>query len=518
MKNESPHRGLKAAGAEADHFEQSQPTASPTPHQLRSLVARAIAKASVAGEPLVAVGRVREGFNGIYAKGLASCIRTIAVAQPDDRLAVFQNMAREAAGYVRKGGIDVSEFADRFQDMAVAYGLVEAHSQDAIQAMLTDALKEPTALNADASESHHWPARSNGLRPENGSGATAALVSRCAADIAPEKIEWLWPGRLARGKHTCIAGEPGTGKSQVCISIIAAVTTGGEWPCGEGRAPLGNAIILSAEDGAADTIVPRLIAAGADLNRVHVVSAVRDADRSRRTLNLQNDLDLLERKIAEIGEVALVVVDPVSSYLGKTDSHKNSEVRGVLEPVSEMAERTRVAILSVTHFSKAGANNTTKALHRFIGSIAFTGAPRAAFAVIEDVEHDDRRLFLHAKNNLARAPQGLAFRLEQCGVGDGIVASRILWDAEPVAITANEALAADAAGTETRTAKADSIELLKAALAGGPVPAAEVNRMGREHGITTKAIRSAREALGVKIERDGFGPGSKSLWSLPEGA
>jgi hypothetical protein len=261
-----------------------------------------------------------------------------------------------------------------------------------------------------------------------------------------------------------------------------------------------------------------LIAAGADLNRVHVVSAVRDADRSRRTLNLQNDLDLLERKIAEIGEVALVVVDPVSSYLGKTDSHKNSEVRGVLEPVSEMAERTRVAILSVTHFSKAGANNTTKALHRFIGSIAFTGAPRAAFAVIEDVEHDDRRLFLHAKNNLARAPQGLAFRLEQCGVGDGIVASRILWDAEPVAITANEALAADAAGTETRTAKADSIELLKAALAGGPVPAAEVNRMGREHGITTKAIRSAREALGVKIERDGFGPGSKSLWSLPEGA
>ena len=90
-----------------------------------------------------------------------------------------------------------------------------------------------------------------------------------------------------------------------------------------------------------------------------------------------------------------------------------------------MAEHTRTAILSVTHFSKAGANNTTKALHRFIGSIAFTGAPRAAFAVIEDAEHDGRRLFLHAKNNLAPAPQGLAFRLEQCLVGDGIVASRI---------------------------------------------------------------------------------------------
>jgi putative DNA primase/helicase len=305
----------------------------------------------------------------------------------------------------------------------------------------------------------------------NGSGAAAALVSRCAAEIPPEKIEWVWPGRLARGKHTCVAGEPGTGKSQLSIAIIAAVTTAGEWPCGEGRASLGSAIILSAEDGASDTIVPRLLAAGADLNRVHVVSAVRDA-YGRRALNLQHDLDLLESKIADIGNVALVAVDPVSSYLGKTDSHKNSEVRGLLEPLSEMAQRTRVAILSVTHFSKAGANSTTKALHRFIGSIAFAGAPRAAFAVIDDAEHEGRRLFLHAKNNLARAPQGLAFRLEQCLVGDGIVASRILWETEPVAITANEALAADAAGAENRTAKADAMEFLQAALAGGPVPAA----------------------------------------------
>src|SRR5215211_7520004 len=119
-------------------------------------------------------------------------------------------------------------------------------------------------------------------------------------------------------------------------------------------------VILSAEDGAADTIVPRLIAAGANLDRVHIVSAVGNADgNGRRSVNLQTDLELLERKIAEVGDTALVVVDPVSSYLGKTDSHKNSEVRGVLEPLSEMAERTRVAILSVTHFSKAGANNAT---------------------------------------------------------------------------------------------------------------------------------------------------------------
>jgi hypothetical protein len=78
------------------------------------------------------------------------------------------------------------------------------------------------------------------------------------------------------------------------IAIIAAVTTGGEWPCNEGQAPLGSAILLSAEDGAADTIIPRLIAAGADLKRVHVVSAVREVNGNRRTLNLENDIGLLE--------------------------------------------------------------------------------------------------------------------------------------------------------------------------------------------------------------------------------
>ena len=200
------------------------------------------------------------------------------------------------------------------------------------------------------------------------STAGVALVTRCAAEIKAEKIEWIWPSRLAQGKHTCVAGEPGTGKSQLTIAVIATVTTGGDWPCGEGRAPLGSVLVLSAEDGAADTVIPRLLAAGADLSKVHLVSAVRNADgKGRRALNLQSDLDLLEQQIATIGDVALIVIDPVSSYLGKTDLHKNAEVRGVLEPIGEMAERNRVAVLSVTHFAKAGSNSTTKALHRFIG-------------------------------------------------------------------------------------------------------------------------------------------------------
>lgn len=101
-------------------------------------------------------------------------------------------------------------------------------------------------------------------------------------------------------------------------------------------------------------------------------------------------------------------------------------------------------------------------------------------------------------------------------VTDEIVASRAVFDLKPVTITANEAMAAEATGAESRTAKAEAMALLENALADGPMAAAEVSRIGREHGFTQKVIRSAREALGVKIERDGFGPGSKSLWSLPK--
>jgi putative DNA primase/helicase len=345
----------------------------------------------------------------------------------------------------------------------------------------------------------------------------AKLISQCAANILPRRIEFIWSGRIARGKHTAIAGEPGDGKSQLSIYVAATISVGGEWPCGEGRAPIGNVIILNAEDGADDTVVPRLIAVGADLSRVHIVSSVLQGDgKGHRSFNLQADLALLEQKIAEVGNVALVIIDPISSYMGKIDSHRNTEVRGALEPASEMAERLKVAILSVTHFSKSGGN-TGKALHRFIGSIAFVGAPRAAFAVIEDADNEGRILFLHAKNNMAAKPQGLAYRLVQTIVGDreGIVASYVAWDNEPVSVSADEALRANEGGGD-KTAKADAMEFLRAALADGPVPAAEINRMARDHGLTTKAIRSGREALGVKIERDGFGPGSKSLWSLPK--
>ena len=369
-------------------------------------------------------------------------------------------------------------------------------------------------FNARAVADKVWSeeSKANGKGPPSGD----ALICRCASEIAPERVDWLWPGRIARGKHTCFAGEPGTGKSQLATDIEARITMGAEWPCGEGRAPQGSIIILSAEDGEADTIVPRLLAAGADLGRVHIISAVRIEDKGRRSFNLRADLDLLERKIVELGDVGLIRIDPISSYLGKTDSHNNAEVRGVLEPIAEMAERMRIAILSITHFSKTGAASTTKALHRFIGSIAFVGAPRAAFAVIEDSSDTERRLLLHAKNNLAAPPQGLAFRLKQTIVGDlgkGIVASRVEWEHEPVTVTADEALAAEAAGAADTSSGVEAENFLQQLLAEGPVPAKQVRADVDAAALSWSTVKRAKARLGIKAEKDGMDGGWS--WSLP---
>jgi AAA domain len=238
--------------------------------------------------------------------------------------------------------------------------------------------------------------------------------------------------------------------------------------------------------------------------------------KGRRTFNLQADLVLLENKIREIGDVALIIIDPISSYMGKTDSHKNSEVRGALEPLSEMAERMKVAVLSITHFSKAGSGNTNKALHRFIGSIAFVGAPRAALAVIEDADNEGRILFLHAKNNMAPKPQGLAYRLLQTIVCHNIVASYVHWEDTPVTISADQALGA-AESTGSRTTKEEATDFLRDILGQGEVPSEEVQQAARRAGITPKPLRSAREALKVRSRREGFGPGAVWYWSLPSG-
>jgi putative DNA primase/helicase len=184
----------------------------------------------------------------------------------------------------------------------------------------------------------------------------------------------------------------------------------------------------------------------------------------------------------------------------------------VLEPIGEFAERMRTAVLSVTHFSKAGAGTTTKALHRFIGSIAFVGAPRIALTVIEDADND-RRLLLHAKNNLAMPPQGLAYRLKETIVGEpgrSVTAPYAVFDADHVTMTANEAMAADGDGARPCD---EAAQFLRELLADGPVPAKQIKADADSAGLAWATVRRAKDRLGIKPHKASMDGGW--MWSLP---
>lgn len=457
----------------------------------------------------------KEGPGSEYAAGLSSCLRIIysqRQAKPDKKQRVFRNQAAEIATFVRYGGVDKIEAGDLLAGAAEAIGL----DADVATAIMAEAIPSAPAISTPSPMQGKLSA---GTSPSG----DRTLVTCNLSDVFPEKIEWLWPGRIAVGKIALIAGEPGLGKSQTAIYVASAVTRGDRWTDGKAHAPLGSVVILSAEDGLADTIRPRFDAAGGDPGRVTVVRAVeaRESGRPiRGTLDLAADMALLEQVITQRGDVRLVIIDPISSYMGRTDSHKNSDVRSVLEPIGEMAERLRVAVLAITHLSK----NDGKAINRFIGSIAFVAAARTAFAVVSDPEDETglRRLLLQVKNNIAAPQPGLAFRREQREVAPEVIGSALSWDSTgPVHITADQALAGRG-GSGSQTAKDEAKDFLREVLVDGPVDVLEIEETARQAAMLSdsmrlsqsKPFRDAASALGIVRKRIGFGRGAKMQWSL----
>jgi putative DNA primase/helicase len=287
-------------------------------------------------------------------------------------------------------------------------------------------------------------------------------------------VTWLWPNRFALGKLGIIAGLPDEGKGQLANYIVARVTTGGPWPMGEGRSPIGNVVILQAEDGLSDTVVPRLAAAGADLSRVHLLGLVADQGK-KRMLNLQTDLEILRRKIIDVGDVKLAVIDPVSAYMGvgKMDSFRTTDVRAVLGPLVDLLEELMIAGVGIMHFNKKV--DVTNALLRISDSLAFGAAARHVYGAIDDSDNG-RKLLVRAKNNRAcRDTAGtLAYRFNSKTVGHDprndapIIAPYVEFDPGYVDVTATEAMHA-ANEFKSPGARQRAKTLLRDLLAGGPI-------------------------------------------------
>jgi hypothetical protein len=250
------------------------------------------------------------------------------------------------------------------------------------------------------------------------------------------------------------------------------------------------------------------------MQRIQFVRGHFDENLKKRGFNLQADLAMLEDRIRGMGDVRLVILDPVTSFLGKVDSHKNADVRSVLDPLAEMADRMRVAVICNNHLNKG----TGSANSRVIGSVAFVNHSRLAFIVTSDDSDKTRRLLIPLKTNIGPEQYGLAYRIEGCLVHSGekeIPTSRIMYESAPVMISADQALALDGHG-ENRSGKAEAIDFLTDALRNGPVSAKDLKKEAAQTGISSKSLRSAREALGIKPEKTGFGGEGGWVWNLPK--
>ena len=333
----------------------------------------------------------------------------------------------------------------------------------------------------------------------------------CLANIEPCAVDWLWPGRIPLGQIALLVGRPGEGKSFVTIDAAARISTGTPWPDGS-DCPSGSVILMSVEDDPRKTIRPRLDAHGADARRVHLLSAVRWVDEAGQCERLitMADVGVIESALARLRDCKLIVVDPIGSFLGgRTDSHRDNEVRSVLAPIAALAEKYGPAVLIVAHRRKSGGSFADDTA---LGSRAFTGIARAVWHLSSDPGNKERRLLLPGKNNLARVGDGLAFSI----IGDP---ARIAWERDAVAMSADDALAAENDRRDSKPgpdagALESAISWLKVALADGARPAKELQEEWRDgHGGSKRTLERAKQTLAVEPFRREV-PGHW-FWRLP---
>lgn len=363
-----------------------------------------------------------------------------------------------------------------------------------------DAQKSPKVLkmlNAQSEQLHEHLGEQ--VRRETPDGV---ILTR-ASDLQITPIIWLWRYWLACGKLHLLAGAPGQGKTTIALSLAATVTSGGHWPDGS-RCPVGSALIWSGEDDPADTLAPRLKAMGADMDRVYFVSGAR-VDGEVQPFDPARDLIQLAAAVERIGDVRLIVVDPIVSAVAG-DSHKNTEVRRAMQPLVDMAAAAGAAVVGITHLSKGTAGRDPT--ERVTGSIAFTAVVRVVLmaAKVKGEDGEDRRVLVRSKSNIGPDNGGFVYHLEQVEAIPGVQASAVTWG-EALEGSARELLAeaeTDQTDTGEKSAKERAEEWLADLLAGGAIQAKQVQADAKEAGLSWATVRRAADSLNVARIKDGL--------------
>jgi len=328
------------------------------------------------------------------------------------------------------------------------------------------------------------------------------------SEVIPERVRWLWEGRIALGKLNLVDGDPGTGKSAMTTDLAARVSVGKPWPDGS-ECETGGVVILSAEDGLADTIRPRFDAAGGEPSKAVALSTVTDAEGNERQIAIPDDLYVIEAATERVGAL-LVVVDPLMAFLpGDVNSHRDQDVRRALAPLARLAERTGAAIVVVRHLNKASGGN---ALYRGGGSIGIVGAARSGLLVAKHPEDDGCRVLASIKSNLAAPAPSLVFELGSAENG----AVRVGWKGASD-LDASQLLSAPT-DHEERSSAQSAQDFLRETLSGGSEAVSDIRKQANEAGLSWRTVERAKATLGVRAAREGEAGkrgGGAWVWTLP---
>lgn len=338
-------------------------------------------------------------------------------------------------------------------------------------------------------------------------------------EVAMRPVEWLWHPWMAYGKLAVLDGDPSLGKSTLALTFAACVSNGLRFPNEDApiqaREPQ-HVVVLSAEDGAGDTIKPRLIEAGARLENITLVQSVGYDEDRQRMVHLPEDVPLLRELVGDL-HAGLVVMDVLAAYTGGRgmNSHADADIRTVLAPLSQMADDTRAAVLALRHLNKTSSE--TNAMYRGGGSIAIVGAARHAFVVAQHPEDEDKRIMACVKNNLAKKPEPFAYSIVR---GEKHDVARAVFHSEPVDVSLDQMMRGKKEQrqyAQAPTKKAAAMDLVATMLEDGPLPATDIQATGKElFGLTPRTMQRAAEELGIVPYREELDNGThRWMWHLP---
>ena len=304
-----------------------------------------------------------------------------------------------------------------------------------------------------------------------------------------------------------LGGSPGTGKTTITLSLAAILSSGGLWPDGS-EADVGNVVIWSGEDGIEDVLVPRLMASGADCNNVHFINGTTKG-KEKKIFDPATDIELLQRRLEEIGNVRLLIIDPIVSAV-QGDSHKNAEVRRGLQPLVELTDSLGCALLGITHFSKNTGKNSP--VERLTGSLAFAALARIVLVVSarENEDGSTEHVLCRAKSNIGLDSGGFKYTVQESTLEEypKIKASSIQWG-EALEGSAQEILSATGEDSEDSSVLQSAKNYLLEVLSDYELP---VSMVYEGTTISRRSLQRAKDELGIQSKR----VGTNWHWFIPE--